>query len=201
MNAQHQCNQVTVVGIMESDFAFSHDFSGEKFYTATLAVERMSGTKDYLPITVSEKLIDSKCTYVGHPVCVIGQFRSYNQKDGTHKHLILNIFAQDFYITAAQDMNDISLQGYLCKIPTYRVTPKGRQIADLMLAIPRPNGKSDYIPCVLWGRDAVFASQLIVGTQVSIDGRIQSREYTKMVHDVPHIKTAFEVSISKIQRV
>lgn len=201
MSAQHQCNQVTVVGFLASDFTFSHELSGEGFYSAILAVERISGTKDYLPILVSEKLIDSKNTYADRPVCVIGQFRSYNKNDGTGTHLILNIFAQDFYVTDAQVKNDISLQGYICKKPTYRVTPLGRQIADLMVAVPRPNGKSDYIPCVSWGRNAVFASQLDVGTQVTIDGRIQSREYTKMIHNVPETKTAFEVSSINIQRV
>ena len=201
MNAQHQCNQVTVVGFLASDFTFSHELSGEGFYTSTLEVERISGTKDYLPILVSEKLIDSKCTYVGRPVCVIGQFRSYNKNDGKDTHLILNIFAQDFYVTKEQALNEISLQGYICKKPIYRVTPLGRQIADLMVAVPRPNGKSDYIPCVSWGRNAVLASQLDVGTQVTIDGRIQSREYTKLVHDVPYTKTAYEVSSSNIQRV
>ena len=201
MSAQHQCNQVTVVGFLESEFSFSHEVSGERFYTATLAVERISGTKDNLPILVSEKLIDSKCTYADRPVCVIGQFRSYNKNDGTDTHLVLNVFAQDFYLTDEQTLNEVSLQGYVCKKPTYRVTPLGRQIADLMVAVPRPNGKTDYIPCVSWGRNAVLASQLDVGTKVTIDGRIQSREYTKLVHDVPYTKTAYEVSSSKIQRV
>lgn len=201
MSAQHQCNKVTVVGFLVSDFTFNHEVSGERFYTATLEVERISGTKDYLPILVSEKLIDNKDTYADHPVCVIGPFRSYNQNDGTSKHLVLNIFAQDFYITEPQAMNEVSLQGYLCKKPTYRVIPLGRQIADLLVAVPRPQGRSDYIPCVAWGRNAVFASQLDVGTLVTIDGRIQSREYTKMVHDVPYTRTAYEVSSSNIQKV
>lgn len=201
MEVPQERNQVTITGFMTDDFSFSHESNGERFFAATVEVERISGTKDYLPIIVSEKLIDKQCTYVNSPVCIIGQFRSYNLKDAP-QHLKLYVFAQDFYIADVCDnINSISITGYLCKPPVYRSTPLGRQIADLLVAIPRLYGKSDYIPCICWGRNAVYISQFDVGTHIEIIGRIQSREYHKMVGDVSETRTAYEVSISDMKTV
>lgn len=195
MTAQ-QNNQAILVGyVKEDNFEYSHELNNENFFKFTLEIERTSGTKDYLPIIISEKLIDKKQTYGGKPVCVIGQYRSYNQKDDASTHLLLYAFAQDFYFTDDDNMNELFVSGYLCKKPIYRTTPLGRQIADLMLAVPRAYGKCDYMPCICWGRNAVYASMLDVGSSVTIVGRIQSREYQKD----SATKTAYEVSISSIR--
>lgn len=193
---EQQSNQAILVGyLMEDDFEYSHTVNNENFFKFTLEIERTSGTKDYVPVIISEKLIDKKETYIGSPVCVIGQFRSYNQKEDTSTHLRLHVFAQEFYLTDDKDRNELYISGYLCKQPIYRTTPLGRQIADLMLAIPRAFGKTDYIPCICWGRNAVYASLMDVGTNVTITGRIQSREYQKD----SVTKIAYEISISSIR--
>lgn len=199
MTAQ-QSNQAILVGyVTEEVFEYSHKVNGEIFFKFTLEIERTSGTKDYLPVIISEKLIDKKETYVGSPVCVIGQFRSYNQKEDESTHLRLYIFAQELYLTDDECRNELYISGYICKQPIYRTTPLGRQIADLMLAIPRAFGKTDYIPCICWGRNAVYASLMDVGTNVTITGRIQSREYQKQVDSTTMTKTAYEISISSIK--
>lgn len=194
----HSNNQVTVVGHLASGYTFSHESHEEKFYSCTLAIERTSGTKDYLPIIVSEKLIGTKNTYDDELICVIGQIRSYNQQANDKRHLLLYLFAFEFYPTDSEYMNEVCVEGYVCKEPTYRVTPYGRKISDLIIAIPRCYGKSDYIPFVCWGRNAVFASQLEVGQCVSLSGRMQSREYQKCINDVNVTKIAYEVSVNKI---
>ena len=186
---------------MASDITFSHKVDDEAFFTFNLEVERNSGTKDILPVLVSEKLLGNEETYVGNPVCIVGQYRSHNLKTDTKKHLLLNVFAQDIYITDdAQFINNVYLDGYLCKKPVYRRTLFGRQVTDLMLAVPRSCGKSDYIPCIVWGRDAVFASHLEVGTNVILEGRIQSREYQKNVEGSIETRTVYEVSVTRIQK-
>lgn len=204
MTTQNQNNLVTLTGCMAKDdeepaFSFSHEVNGEKFFSFTMCVERISGTKDYLPIIVSEKLIGKNKTYVEGPLCIIGQFRSYNMKDGTKAHLKLYVFAHDIFIPEEVcSRNDVHITGFICKNPVYRVTPMGREVTDLMIAVPRLCGKSDYIPCICWGRNAVFASQLPVGTKVTASGRIQSREFQKHVDSIIENRTAYELSISQI---
>lgn len=200
-------NKVTLSGEVVSNFEFSHEVFGEGFYTAMLASERTSGQKDVLPIIVSERLVDVKADWTGRFVKVSGQFRSYNKHEGEKKHLQLSVFVREFEdITEIQkefefyNENSISIDGYICKQPIYRKTPLGREIADILLAVNRPYGKSDYIPCVAWGRNARFASGLEVGTRLQIEGRIQSREYRKKISDDEYEKrTAYEVSISKME--
>ena len=195
-----QNNQITLSGTMASAFTFSHETFGEKFYSFILEIERISGTKDYLPIIVSERLIDSEITYENNQICVIGQVRSYNVSDGEKTHLVLNVFALDLYIAEeSTNTNNLYLDGYICRQPSFRTTPSGRQISDLLIAVNRVCGKSDYIPCISWGRDAALASKLEVGTHISFVGRMQSREYQKMVDGVPENKTAYEVSIARIE--
>lgn len=189
-------NYVTLKGFMIDDFAFSHESNKENFFTFTLEVERMSGTKDYVPVIISEKMINRKQSYSGKPLCVVGQFRSHNITIDDVKHLLLHVFAMEFYVTDdIEPINNASFIGYLCKVPSYRKTPLGRQITDMMIAVPRQYGKSDYIPCIAWGRNAVYASQLNVGEQVRIEGRIQSREYQKTVGAASETRTAYEVSV------
>lgn len=205
MSREHENNKVKLSGEILRNFEFSHEVYGEGFYTATLASERLSGTKDTIPITVLERLVDVKADWIGRFVRVSGQFRSYNKHEGERNHLILSVFVREFEgITderdfGLEDENLISLDGYICKKPTYRKTPLGREITDVLLAINRPYGKSDYIPCIAWGRNARFASGLEVGTRLQIEGRIQSREYQKRISDVEYeTRTAYEVSISKL---
>ena len=197
-----QSNNVTLLGFMHDDFTFSHETHCERFFTFTLKVERTSGTNDYIPIMISEKMIDKRQNYSGNPLCVIGCFRSFNKKSEDSTHLLLHVFATEFYIADdSPPVNNASFVGYICKKPAYRKTPLGRQITDMMIAIPRLYGKSDYIPCIAWGRNAVYTSQLNVGEQVQIEGRIQSREYQKTVGDTSETRTAYEVSVIQMYGV
>lgn len=198
-----QNNSVTLIGCMadnedDPEFIFSHKIYGERFFSFTLEVERISNTKDYIPIIISERLIDKNYTYANIPLCIEGQFRSFNQKGEAKVKQVLYVFAQRIYPTDEADMNDIYINGFLCRKPTYRKTPLGREITDIMIAVPRLYGKSDYIPCICWGRNATYASNLAVGSCVRISGRIQSREYTKQIDGIEEIRTAYEVSVNQI---
>lgn len=207
MNREIKNNQVTLSGEIVSNFEFSHEVYGEGFYTALLANERASGQKDIVPIMVSDRLVDVKADWAGRFVRVSGQFRSYNKHEENRNQLVLSVFVTEFEELEELPFSDnysnhISLDGYICKQPTYRETPLGREIADILLAVNRPYGKSDYIPCIAWGRNAVYASDLEVGTRLQIDGRIQSREYQKRISDDEYeTRTAYEVSISKMETV
>ncbi len=200
-----ESNQVIISGEVKSQFEYSHELYGEKFYTFVLDAERISGVCDSVVITVSERLIDVNEDYVGKKVCVLGQFRSYNKKDGDKKHLVLSVFARELYEEqedGKMDKNAISLKGYLCKNPVYRQTPSGREIADLLLAVNRSYGKTDYIPCICWGRNALFVSTLDTGTHIEVTGRIQSRIYNKKISDTEfEERTAYEVSLSVLEVV
>ena len=195
-------NVLEIEGVIASDFVYSHEVFGENFYTFFAEIERTSGAKDRLPIMISERLIDVKINMIGTGIRVIGQFRSFNKQDGERSHLILSVFAREAEILECDfpPENTISLRGTICRKPAYRETPLGREIADVLLAVNRPYGKSDYIPCICWGRNARFASGLEVGTMLKVRGRIQSREYTKKLSETEsETRTAYEVSISKME--
>lgn len=199
-------NQITVSGELVSEFSFDHEVFGEKFYTTKLSVERKSGNIDVLPVLISERIIDIKREWKGEMVKVYGQVRSYNKHEENKSRLILSVFVKQFENLAddeplqSGDENSISLDGYICKPPIYRETPLGREIADILLAVNRPYGKSDYIPCICWGRNARFASGLEVGTRLQIEGRIQSREYRKQISDEEcETRIAYEVSVSRLE--
>lgn len=205
MSREQENNKATLSGEIVSNFEFSHKVCGEGFYTAMLASERVSGQKDIIPVMVSERIVDVEVDWIGVNVDISGQFRSYNKHEGNKNHLILSVFATGFGVHIEEfdgdfeSKNSISLDGYICKPPTYRKTPLGREITDILLATNRPYGKSDYIPCVVWGRNARFADGLEVGTRLQIDGRIQSREYQKRISDDEYeTRTAYEVSVSKL---
>lgn len=207
MNREQENNKATLSGELVSNFEFSHEFYGEGFYTTMLASERLSGKKDIIPIMVSERLVDVKAEWEGRFVEVSGRFRSYNKHEEGKSKLVLSVFVREFEeITEEQieyefrNDNVISLDGYICKQPIYRKTPLGREIADILLAVNRPYGKSDYIPTVCWGRNARFASGLEIGTRLQIEGRIQSREYQKRISDDETVtKIAYEVSVSRME--
>ena len=206
MNRIIENNQVTISGTIASGFNFSHELYGEKFYIVDLKIQRTSGTDDIVPVTVSDRLVDVSEDCIGQFVSVTGQFRSYNKQDGEKKRLSLSVFSREFefveQIAEIAKSNRIILDGYICKEPIYRQTPLGREITDILLAVNRPYGKSDYIPCIFWGRNARFAGNLEVGTRVKVSGRIQSRQYVKTLPDgSTEERTAYEVSVSKIEVV
>ena len=197
-------SQVGVIGKVVSGFTFSHSVFGEGFYLAKIEVVRLSSQVDVLPLMISERLIDVSCDYTGRTVGAIGQFRSYNRRDGEKNRVELSVFVREIYFmkefTDYTKTNQIFLDGYICKAPVYRETPLGREIVDLLLAVNRPYGKSDYIPCIVWGRNARFASGLEVGTRVRVWGRVQSREYTKKLSETECEKrVAYEVSANRFE--
>lgn len=197
-------NQVSIVGEIISDFQYSHEVYGEGFYMVEVAVSRLSNFSDYIPLMISERLIDTSQSYIGQKVYVTGQFRSYNRHEELKNRLVLSVFVREIEFieeeTEEMKSNQILLDGYICKDPIYRKTPLGREIADLLVAVNRSYGKSDYIPCICWGRNARFAARFDVGVHVQIWGRIQSREYVKRLNeDEVEKRTAYEVSVSKIE--
>ena len=199
-------NQVTIMGEVISGFTFSHEVFGEGFYMVDVDVKRLSNPRDRIPVMVSERLIDLRQHYEGEYLMICGQFRSYNRHEEQKNRLVLSVFAREVtFIEEEPDgarTNNILLDGYICKLPVYRKTPLGREIADLLLAVNRPYGKSDYIPCICWGRNARFASAFEVGEHVQILGRIQSREYVKKLSETETQKRiAYEVSVSKLECV
>ena len=197
-------NQVSIVGEIIYDFQYSHEVYGEGFYMVEVAVSRLSNFSDYIPLMISERLIDTSQSYIGQKVYVTGQFRSYNRHEELKNRLVLSVFVREIEFieeeTEEMKSNQILLDGYICKDPIYRKTPLGREIADLLVAVNRSYGKSDYIPCICWGRNARFAARFEVGVHVQIWGRIQSREYVKRLNeDEVEKRTAYEVSVSKIE--
>ena len=197
-------NKVTVIGTIVSEFTFSHAVFGEGFYVVDLSVNRLSEQADVIPLLISERLIDVNKDLRGCTIEASGQFRSYNRHEGAKNRLVLSVFVREVNFmeefTDYTKTNHIFLDGYICKEPIYRKTPLGREIADLLVAVNRPYGKSDYIPCISWGRNARFASGFTVGTRVMIWGRVQSREYTKKLSETECEKRiAYEVSVSKLE--
>lgn len=197
-------NRVNVTGELVSGFKFSHEVYGERFYLCDLAVKRLSGYTDILPLMVSDRLMDVTQDYGGWVAAVSGQFRSYNHHDGEKTSLELSVFVQEIEsmdeLANPKSNNQIFLDGYICKEPIYRKTPLGRDIADLLLAVNRPCGKSDYIPCIAWGRNAAYVSSLNVGEHIILLGRVQSRKYQKKRSETEvEERTAYEVSISRLE--
>ncbi len=199
-------NQVMITGEVMSDFRYSHRVYGEGFYMTEIAIKRLSDNFDIIPVMISERLIDTKKSYRGQGmgIRVNGQFRSYNRQEEKGNRLVLSVFARELEILdeipEEKGINKIYLDGYVCKQPIYRKTPLGREIADLLIAVNRSYGKSDYIPCICWGRNARFASDLEIGSHVQIHGRIQSREYVKRLSEgEAERRIAYEVSASEIR--
>lgn len=198
-------NQVTIMGKVATEFSFSHEVFGEGFYMVEVEVKRLSNSEDRIPLMISERLIDVTQDYTGEYIMVYGQFRSYNRHEEQKNRLVLSVFVREISFMEEEPdgtkTNSIWLDGYICKEPIYRKTPLGREIADLLLAVNRPYGKSDYIPCICWGRNARYASGFEVGEHVQLLGRIQSREYVKRISDTETEKrVAYEVSVSKLEK-
>ncbi len=193
-------NKLYLCGEIVSEPVFSHEIYGEGFYEMFLAVARLSEQKDILPVTISERLIADNSIKKGSVIAVTGQFRSYNKIEEGKSRLMLTVFVREITdLESSKNPNFINLSGYICKPPVYRTTPFSREIADILLAVNRAYNKSDYIPCIAWGRNARFIRSRKVGEKITVSGRIQSREYQKKIDsDTVETKTAYEVSINKI---
>ncbi len=194
-------NIIHLRGQITQPLEFGHELFGEQFYTTTLRVPRLSGAEDFLPITLSERLLIDQPLTTGHMLALEGQLRSYNKVIEGAGRLLITAFAQRLINSAddTENPNRVQLTGALCKAPSYRTTPFGREIADLMLAVNRSYGKSDYIPCITWGRTARYAANLKIGDRVQLVGRFQSRAYQKQLADGTTLnKVAYEVSVSRL---
>ncbi len=202
-NVLFENNAVTMSGEISSEAVFSHEMYGEKFYSYQISVKRLSGENDIIPLTISERL--TKDLTIGTKVSILGQFRSYNKHEEVKNRLILSVFVREIQLLEDEkedekDDNDIMLKGYICKQPTYRRTPLGREVCDLLIAVNRPYGKSDYIPCITWGRNARFAVNFDVSQEITVYGRIQSRKYIKKISEgQTEERIAYEVSVAKIE--
>jgi single-stranded DNA-binding protein len=199
-------NQIKLIGTIVSDKSFSHEVYGEGFYSFDLEVPRLSDTSDVIPVIVSERLIAGFDFHVGQKVVVDGQYRSYNNMENEKNKLVLTVFVKEIRLQTEEDANvnsnEIILNGFICKKPIYRTTPFGREIADILLAVNRAYNKSDYIPCIAWGRNARFCQNMEVGTEVKLIGRVQSRTYEKKYEDgTVENKVAYEVSIGSLEVV
>ena len=197
-------NKVTVVGVVAEKLTFDHMTFSEAFYRTKVAVLRQSGYVDEIPCMISERLVDVTGDLTGTAIKVSGQFRSFNQSEGDRRKLVLFVFAQDVEFPEEQEEctanNSVFLDGYLCKAPTHRKTPLGREVSDLLVAVNRPYGKTDYIPAIVWGRSAALAGKQEVGARVLVWGRVQSRTYNKLVDkDTYDTRTAYEISVSKFE--
>ena len=193
-------NRVYLQGEIVSDATFSHEVYGEGFYEFYVRVMRLSGQADVLPVTLSERLIQGGMLGKGKTLCALGQFRSYNKIENGKSRLMLTVFVRELIDEIpGRNPNNVLLNGYICKPPIYRTTPFNREIADVLIAVNRAYNKSDYIPCIAWGRNARFVRGLAVGERIAVSGRIQSREYQKKLSETEsRTMTAYEVSVSKL---
>ena len=193
-------NSIHLRGHVCQPLQFGHELFGEQFFVTTLRVPRLSGAEDFLPITLSERLLIDEPIAAGSILCLDGQLRSYNKVVEGSGRLLITAFAQRLLPEEDEENpNRVQLTGALCKAPSYRTTPFGREIADLMLAVNRSYGKSDYIPCITWGRTARYAANLKIGDKVQLVGRFQSRNYQKQLPDGTILnKVAYEVSVSRL---
>ena len=194
-----QSNKVYLCGMVETDPVYSHELYGEGFYEFSLKVPRLSGQNDVIPLTVSERLISGADLSIGTKIALNGQFRSYNKMVDEKSKLMLTVFVRDFCDFSEENPNTVELAGYICKPPIYRTTPFNREICDLLIAVNRAYNKSDYIPCIAWGRNARFVKNVEVGQKLTIQGRIQSREYVKKLSETEsETRVAYELSVNKI---
>ena len=203
-NENEQTNFAKVVGRVVGEVKNSHVVEGERFFELTVEAKRLSETYDYLPVTISERILEGREILPGDRIGVLGEFRSYNKQENEKSKLILHVFAKDVLLgedaEKLEDYNSVLLTGYLCKDPIYRITPFNREICDALIAVNRKNFKSDYIPCIFWGRNARFMEKQGVGKKISLEGRIQSRIYTKKYSNgLEEEKTAYEISVSKLK--
>ncbi len=198
-------NVITLVGTVETEAEYSHSVLEEEFFSFMVRVPRLSENDDLLPVTVSKKQLDTSLIKAGNKIKVKGQLRSYNKYTQTKTRLILTVFAKGIAPALSEDEdnpNEIFINGFICKAPIYRRTPFGREITDLIIAVNRAFNRSDYIPAIAWGKNAVYSESLEVGSNVMLWGRLQSRNYNKRISDEEtEVRTAYELSITKIEKL
>lgn len=203
MEIERETNVAQLLGTVEGEPKFSHRSFGEQFYEMRMAVSRRSGYEDQIPVIISERLMLTGQPQKGDRVAITGQIRTYNKEEGGRNRLIITVFAREFRPAESEeiyDVNQIQLDGFLCKDPVRRTSPLGREICDLMVAVNRMYNKSDYIPCIAWGRNAAYGGILSVGDSICLTGRIQSREYKKRDEEGNvELRVAYEVSVLKIE--
>lgn len=191
---EHITNQITLRGSLVSLPEFSHENHSRRFFRFFLEVPRLSGVADILPVIAEERILNSFDLSGGDMLTITGQIRSHNVTSGTHRHLLIFVFAAGITAETGEPINTVLLEGVICREPTYRRTPLGREICDLMLAVPRAFRRADYLPCILWGRTAQEASQCHTRDRIRICGRLQSRIYTKITENGAEERTAYEIS-------
>lgn len=193
-------NKVYLQGVVVSEPTYSHEVLNEGFYNLNISIPRLSGQSDIIPVTISERLLNGADIKIGHTIALRGQFRSYNKIENDKSKLVLTVFVRELCeVDENTNPNIIEIYGYICKSPIYRTTPFNREITDVLMAVNRSYNKSDYIPCITWGRNARFVGELPVGTKLEMIGRIQSREYVKKQEGLePMSKIAYEISVSKV---
>lgn len=198
---EHVNNTITLRGSLLALPKLSHSNHGKSFYRFTLEVPRLSGTVDLLPVVAEESLVQAIDPTAGDMLTVVGQVRSYNQRSEDGRHLLIFVFASNIIVEDGEPINDVHLEGLLCREPTFRRTPLGREICDAMLAVPRAFHRADYLPCILWGRTAQIISGCHTRDTLSIHGRLQSRIYTKLTADGAEDRTAYEISALSAEQI
>ena len=191
---EQSANHIALTGCLASAPQYSHSNHGRRFYSFFLEVARLSGTVDRLPILASEALLAATPVEEGDGLSLEGQIRSFNNRSSEGRRLVISVLAEKISVTSAPHDNRVTLEGIICKDPVYRRTPLGREICDIMLAVNRPYRRADYLPCILWGRCAQEVSAYPVGTPLHITGRLQSREYIKLIDGTAEQRTAYEIS-------
>ena len=196
---ENTANRIALTGTLDTLPEYSHTNHDRKFYRLTLEVERLSGAVDTLPVLAAEDVLEQADLFLGERICVTGQVRSFNNRSSEGRRLIISTYAETLTTTDAPAQNDVSLTGAICKPPVYRRTPLGREICDVMLAVPRPYRRTDYIPCILWGRAAQEAAALLPGAKLHLTGRLQSRDYVKVIDGQSYTRTAYELSVTEAE--
>ena len=196
---ENAANRITLTGTLDCLPVYSHTNHDRKFYRFVLLVARLSGAIDALPVLAAEDVLDAADLFSGSRIAVTGQLRSFNNRAAEGRRLIVSVYAEALTTTDAPAQNDAFLEGSVCKPPVYRRTPLGREICDVMLAVPRPYRRTDYIPCILWGRAAQQAAALSPGAKLRLSGRLQSRDYIKVIDGVSQTRTAYEFSVTEAE--
>ena len=196
---EHIVNQIILTGNLAGAPRYSHENHGRRFYAFPLEVERLSGTTDTLPVLAPLELLEQTPAAGGDTLCVTGQIRSYNNREPEGRRLVISVLAETMTLCSAAHDNRAELLGTICRAPVYRRTPLGREICDVMLAVPRPYRRTDYIPCILWGRSAQEAASALPGSKLHVTGRLQSRDYIKVIDGESFTRTAYELSVTEAE--
>ena len=196
---ENAANRIALTGALDTLPEYSHTNHDRNFYRLTLCVERLSGAVDLLPVLAAEDVLSEADLFRGERIAITGQVRSFNNRAPEGRRLIISVYAETLTTTDQPAQNDVSLTGSVCKPPIYRRTPLGREICDVMLAVPRPYHRTDYIPCILWGKNAQEAADALPGAKLRVTGRLQSRDYVKVVDGVSQTRTAYELSVTQAE--